>query len=183
MPQSIPHENSPIRLLSLGYLRGISLVCQSRKRISSIINHLLLWPGLLGQNRRILESFLFENPSIRTTETRFHEPARLSTPPKPLFSLKPLDATTWLRFNSAERELKDSRRAEMFQSYIRMSRSCFRMPRGCLGISSRYLEIIMRKYYFWKKWRINNYYFWLAQGLNRLTCDPSDQIRDYKLRD
>jgi len=26
------------------------------------------------------------------TETRFYEPARLSTPPKPLFSLKPLDA-------------------------------------------------------------------------------------------
>ena len=29
------------------------------------------------------------------TETRFYEPTRLSTPPKPLFSLKPLDATTW----------------------------------------------------------------------------------------
>ena len=26
------------------------------------------------------------------TEARFYEPARLSTPPKPLFSLKPLDA-------------------------------------------------------------------------------------------
>ena len=26
------------------------------------------------------------------TETRFYEPARLSTLPKPLFSLKPLDA-------------------------------------------------------------------------------------------
>ena len=25
------------------------------------------------------------------TETRFYEPARLSTPPKPFFSLKPLD--------------------------------------------------------------------------------------------
>ena len=31
------------------------------------------------------------------TETRFYEPASLSTPPKPLFSLKPLDATAWLR--------------------------------------------------------------------------------------
>ena len=31
------------------------------------------------------------------TEARFYEPARLSTPPKPLLSLKPLDATTWLR--------------------------------------------------------------------------------------
>ena len=32
------------------------------------------------------------------TETRFYEPARLSTPSKPLFSLvKPLDATTWLK--------------------------------------------------------------------------------------
>ena len=33
------------------------------------------------------------------TETRFYEPARLSTPPAPKFllSLKPLDATTWLR--------------------------------------------------------------------------------------
>ena len=146
MPQSIPHENSSIRLLSLGYLRGISLVCQSRKRISSIINHLLLWPGLLGQNRRILESFLFENPSIRTTETRFHEPARLSTPPKPLFSLKPLDATRHnlveVVVNSAERELKDSRRAEIFQSCIRMSRSCFRKSWGCLRINSRYLRVL-----------------------------------------
>ena len=33
-----------------------------------------------------------ENLSIRTTETRFYEPARLSTPPKPLFSLKQLNA-------------------------------------------------------------------------------------------
>ena len=31
------------------------------------------------------------------TETRFYEPASLSTPTKLLFSLKPLDATTWLR--------------------------------------------------------------------------------------
>ena len=31
------------------------------------------------------------------TETRFYEPARQGTQPKPLFSLKPLDATTWLR--------------------------------------------------------------------------------------
>ena len=31
------------------------------------------------------------------TETRFYEPARLSTPSKPLFSLKALDTTTWLR--------------------------------------------------------------------------------------
>ena len=43
-------------------------------------------------------SAFYENPSIRMTETRSYEPARLSTPPKPLFSLKPLDATTWLRF-------------------------------------------------------------------------------------
>ena len=28
---------------------------------------------------------LYENPSIRMTETRFYEPARQSTPPKPLF--------------------------------------------------------------------------------------------------
>ena len=38
-----------------------------------------------------------ENPSIRMTETRFYEPARLSTLVKPLFSLKPLDATTLSR--------------------------------------------------------------------------------------
>ena len=31
------------------------------------------------------------------TETRFYEPVRLSTPSNPLFSLQPLDATTWLR--------------------------------------------------------------------------------------
>ena len=42
-------------------------------------------------------SFFNENPSIRATETRFYEPERLSTPAKPLFSLKPLDATTWFR--------------------------------------------------------------------------------------
>ena len=43
--------------------------------------------------------FFYENPSIGTTETRFYEPERLSTPAKPLFSLKPLDATTrfWFR--------------------------------------------------------------------------------------
>ena len=40
---------------------------------------------------------LYENPSIRMTQTRFYEPARLNTPHKPLFSLQPLDATTWLR--------------------------------------------------------------------------------------
>ena len=33
-----------------------------------------------------------ENPYIKMTKARFYEPARLSTPPKPLFSLKPLDA-------------------------------------------------------------------------------------------
>ena len=31
------------------------------------------------------------------TETLLYETARLSTPTKPLFSLEPLDATTWLR--------------------------------------------------------------------------------------
>ena len=40
---------------------------------------------------------LLENPEIRMTETRLYEPVRLSIPAKPLFSLKPLDATTWLR--------------------------------------------------------------------------------------
>ena len=34
---------------------------------------------------------------ITMTETRFYEPARMSTPSKPLFSLKPLDTTAWLR--------------------------------------------------------------------------------------
>ena len=38
-----------------------------------------------------------QNPLTTTTETRFYEPTRLSTQPKPLFSLKLLDATTWLR--------------------------------------------------------------------------------------
>ena len=44
-------------------------------------------------NRYLLSCFfltkLMENPSIRTTETRFYEPARLSTPSKPLRSLLP----------------------------------------------------------------------------------------------
>ena len=35
---------------------------------------------------------LVENSYITMTETRFYEPARLSTPAKFLFSLKPLDA-------------------------------------------------------------------------------------------
>ena len=43
--------------------------------------HELVWDGVRD-----------ENPYIRMTETRFYEPARLSTPPKPLFSLKLLDA-------------------------------------------------------------------------------------------
>ena len=34
---------------------------------------------------------------ITMTETRFYEPARLSTTTKPLFSLKLLDTTAWLR--------------------------------------------------------------------------------------
>ena len=33
-----------------------------------------------------------ENSQITMTETRFYEPARLNTPPRPLSSLKPLDA-------------------------------------------------------------------------------------------
>ena len=32
-------------------------------------------------------SFFYENPSIRTTETRFYEPERLSTPAKPCQTL------------------------------------------------------------------------------------------------
>ena len=47
----------------------------------------------------ILMPRLYKGVSIRMTETRFYEPARLSFPPKPLFLLKPLDATTWGQFN------------------------------------------------------------------------------------
>ena len=64
--------------------------------------------GSLGQNSfpQPVDTILFEsqkalgsteNPYITMTETRFYEPARLSTPPKPQFSLKLLDATTCLR--------------------------------------------------------------------------------------
>ena len=52
---------------------------------------------MLATHPAHFSAFFYENPSIRMTETRSYEPARLSTPPKPLFSLKPLDATTWLR--------------------------------------------------------------------------------------
>ena len=45
------------------------------------------------------EPRLYKGVSIRMTETRFYEPARLSFPPKPLFLLKPLDATTWGQFS------------------------------------------------------------------------------------
>ena len=40
----------------------------------------------------VSKSSVGENLSIRMTKTRFYEPAKLSTPAKPLFSLKPLDA-------------------------------------------------------------------------------------------
>ena len=40
---------------------------------------------------------------IRMTETRFYEPVRLSTPPKPLFLLKTLDPSTWLVAGGAGR--------------------------------------------------------------------------------
>ena len=51
---------------------------------------------LKGLGRGCVSSaVLVENPSTTTTETRFYEPARLSTPPKPLLSLKPLDVTSW----------------------------------------------------------------------------------------
>ena len=111
-----------------------------------------------------MESFLFENPSIRTTETRFHEPARLSTPPKPLFSLKPLDATRHnlveVVVNSAERELK----VRAAQKYSKVAFGCPEVASESPEVASELIrdifeffdlsfqgkEIIMRKYYFWK---------------------------------
>ena len=42
----------------------------------------------------------------RMTETRFYEPARLSSPSKPLFSLTPLDTTTCLRVVVRENRAK-----------------------------------------------------------------------------
>ena len=42
--------------------------------------------------RVYLNTQKYENPWITMTETRFHEPTRLSTQSKPLFSLKPLYA-------------------------------------------------------------------------------------------
>ena len=62
-----------------------SIKCTPKKRVHKV------------SRTKIITGTCDENPSIRMTETRFYEPAWLSTPDKPLFSLKPLDATTWLR--------------------------------------------------------------------------------------
>ena len=40
---------------------------------------------------------LFAVGKVKILQTRLYEPARLSTPPKPLFSLKLLDDAIWLR--------------------------------------------------------------------------------------
>ena len=57
-------------------------------------------PGLIILHGQCVSVHVVD-PAVRLenpyTETRFYEPARLSTPRKPLLSLKPLGATTWLR--------------------------------------------------------------------------------------
>lgn len=63
--------------------------------------------NIINRNTRADQLDVTENPSIRTTKTncKFYEPARLRPPtpppppphPQPLFSLKLLGATTWLR--------------------------------------------------------------------------------------
>ena len=42
---------------------------------------------MLATHPAHFSSFFYENPSIRTTETRFYEPERLSTPAKPCQTL------------------------------------------------------------------------------------------------
>ena len=80
--------------------------------------------------------------------------------------------------------MKDSRSSGMFQSCNFGTSECPDMAselvRDIFELFDLFFqekEIIMRKYYFWKKQRINNYYFWLAQDLNRLSRDSSNQMR------
>ena len=86
----------------------------------------------------------------------------------------------WLPITSAEREVKDLHSSGMFQSCIRRSEVASECPEVVSELVRDIFEffdlffqgkeiISMRKHYFWKKWRINNYYFWLM-------CDPSYQI-------
>ena len=119
------------------------------------------------------------------------------------------DLTNWMRWNkrdkvwssatsrlftSAEREVKDWRSSEMYQSWhfwdkIGHSKSVgFRFYsaiwRSESRISSRYLEITsISLIYSLTYSRKKELLFWLSRGLNRLTC-VTRQIRgDSKLRD
>ena len=84
--------------------KGISSISGLQKKIVFPAQHPYSWNdaatvpkvifrvwGTCGHSKAVKK----ENLSIRTTETRFYEPARLSTPPKPLFSLKQLNAVKW----------------------------------------------------------------------------------------
>ena len=84
--------------------KGISSISGLQKKIVSAPQHPFSWKddatvpkvifrvwGTCGCRKAAKK----ENLSIRTSETRFYEPARLSTPPKPLFSLKQLNAVKW----------------------------------------------------------------------------------------
>ena len=81
--------------------------------------------------------------------------------------------------------MKDSRSSGMFQSCNFGTSECSVVVASELvrdifvffDLFFKGKEMIERKNYFWKKQRINNYCFWLAQGLNRLSCDPSYQMR------
>ena len=76
-------------------------------------------------------------------------------------------------FTSAEREVKDSRRSGIYQSWLFF-----------FNLSSRYFEITSISLIFSLTFsRKEELLFWLSRGLNRLTC-VTRQIRgDSKLRD
>ena len=73
-----------------------------------------------------MEPFLFENPSIRTTETRFHEPTQTLVFTKTAGRHNLVEVVV----NSAERELK-----------VRAAQKCSRVAFGCLEVASECPEV------------------------------------------
>ena len=76
-------------------MRYVNMACatlETRRELEQKFVPQLFLGSLLGMGRSAIGECFFENPQIIITKTRFYEPARLSTPPKPLFPLKCLDA-------------------------------------------------------------------------------------------
>ena len=87
-----------------------------------------------------------------TETSRFYEPERLSTPPKTLFSLKPLDARTWL--GSLLSKVFLWTRPQSFSSpepVVSWSRGRYKFSGVALGTRGglNYLECHLPVYFHW----------------------------------